>query len=166
MTSEPFFELAPYHLTLAIGGLVVILAQWLPRLVSRREPAAAPLMILFGAGAALLFPGAAPMPDPRQSPLPWELMSEMAVIVALFGAGMRIDELGPWRRWRPTWRLLGIAMPLTIMAVAWLGTGLVGLTLAGAILLGAVLAPTDPVLASDVQVGRRSRVRSIPCALP
>ena len=162
MPSEPFFELAPYHLTLAIGGLVVILAQWLPRLVSRREPAAAALMILFGAGAALLFPGAAPMPDPRQTPLPWELMSEMAVIVALFGAGMRIDELGPLRRWRPTWRLLGIAMPLTIIAVAWLGTGLVGLTLAGAILLGAVLAPTDPVLASDVQVGPPHQGREHP----
>lgn len=162
MTSEPFFEFAPYHLTLAIGGLAIILAQWLPRLVSRREPAAAALMILFGAGAALLFPGAAPMPDPREAPLPWELLSELAVIVALFGAGMRIDKLGPWRRWNPTWRLLGIAMPLTIGAVAWLGTGLVGLTLAGAILLGAVLAPTDPVLASDVQVGPPHQGREHP----
>ncbi|WP_330998992.1 cation:proton antiporter domain-containing protein [Mangrovicoccus algicola] len=166
MPSDPFFELSPYHLMLAVGGLVVILAQWLPRLVSRREPAAAPLMILFGAGAALLFPGTALMPDPRQTPLPWELMSEMAVIVALFGAGMRIDRLGPWRRWRPTWRLLGIAMPLTIAAVAWLGSGLVGLTLAGAILLGAVLASTDPVLASDVQIGPRNRAGSTPCASP
>ncbi|MBE3638149.1 cation:proton antiporter domain-containing protein, partial [Mangrovicoccus algicola] len=106
--------------------------------------------------------GTALMPDPRQTPLPWELMSEMTVIVALFGAGMRIDRLGPWRRWRPTWRLLGIAMPLTIAAAAWLGSGLVGFTLAGAILLGAVLAPTDPVLASDVQVGPPQQGREHP----
>jgi sodium/hydrogen antiporter len=48
--------------------------------------------------------------------------------------------------------LLAITMPLTIAAVAGLGWWALGLTPAAAILLGAVLAPTDPVLASDVQV--------------
>lgn len=152
MQDEPFFALAPYHVALALVGLVVIAAQWLPRLVSSREPAAAPLMLLFGAAVALI-PGVPQIPDPRTTPLPWEMLSEMAVIVALFGAGMRIDNLRPWRRWLPTLRMLGIAMPLTILAVVGLGVGFVGLTLAGAILLGAVLAPTDPVLAGDVQVG-------------
>ena len=153
MQNEPFFGLNSYHVALAVIGVIVILARWLPRLVSKREPAAAPLMILFGAGAALLIPGLPTMPDPRQVPLPWELLSELTVIVALFGAGMRIDSLRPWRRWIPTARMLAIAMPLTILAVALLGVGVAGLTAAGAILLGAVLAPTDPVLASDVQVG-------------
>ncbi|MCP1167445.1 cation:proton antiporter [Limimaricola litoreus] len=153
MQGEPFFGLNPYHVALAVLGITVILARWLPRLVSRREPAAAPLMILFGAGVALLLPDLATLPDPRETPQPWELVSELTVIVALFGAGMRIDDLGPWSRWMPTIRMLGIAMPLTIAAVALLGVGLVGMTVAGAILLGAVLAPTDPVLAADVQVG-------------
>ncbi len=153
MQGEPFFGLNPYHVALAVVGMVVILARWLPRLVSRREPAAAPLMILFGAGIALLLPDLATLPDPRETPLPWELVSELTVIVALFGSGMRIDELRPWTRWTPTFRMLGIAMPLTIFAVAALGVGLTGMTVAGAILLGAVLAPTDPVLAADVQVG-------------
>ena len=153
MQQEPFFGLNSYHIALAVIGVIVILARWLPRLVSRREPAAAPLMILFGAAAALLIPGVPTMPDPRQAPLSWELLSELTVIVALFGAGMRIDSLRPWRRWIPTFRMLAIAMPLTILAVALLGVGVAGLTAAGAILLGAVLAPTDPVLASDVQVG-------------
>ena len=153
MQNEPFFGLNSYHIALAVIGVIVILARWLPRLVSRREPASAPLMILFGAAAALLIPGIPTMPDPREAPLPWELLSELTVIVALFGAGMRIDNLRPWRRWIPTFRMLAIAMPLTILAVALLGVGVAGLTAAGAILLGAVLAPTDPVLASDVQVG-------------
>ncbi|SDE63076.1 cation:proton antiporter [Limimaricola pyoseonensis] len=153
MQDEPFFGLSPYHVALAVLGLAIILARWLPRLVSRREPAAAPLMILFGAGAALLLPELPSLPDPRDAPGPWELVSELTVIVALFGAGMRIDELRPWRRWTPTLRMLGIAMPLTILAVAVLGVQLAGMTLAGAILLGAVLSPTDPVLAGDVQVG-------------
>lgn len=153
MQNEPFFALNSYHIALAVVGVIVILARWLPRLISKREPASAPLMILFGAGAALLIPGLPTLPDPRQTPLPWELVSELTVIVALFGAGMRIDSLRPWKRWNPTFRMLGIAMPLTILAVALLGIGLAGLTAAGAILLGAVLAPTDPVLAADVQVG-------------
>ncbi|WP_341211931.1 cation:proton antiporter [uncultured Limimaricola sp.] len=153
MQDEAFFGLNRYHVALAVVGIIIILARWLPRLVSRREPAAAPLMILFGAGIALLLPDLATLPDPRETPLPWELVSELTVIVALFGSGMRIDELRPWTRWGPTFRMLGIAMPLTIFAVAVLGAGLIGMTAAGAILLGAVLAPTDPVLAADVQVG-------------
>ena len=153
MQHEPFFGLNSYHVALVAVGFIVIAARWLPRLFSKREPASAPLMILFGAGAALLIPGLPTLPDPRQAPLPWEMVSELTVIVALFGAGMRIDRLRPWKRWVGTARMLGIAMPLTILAVALLGVGLVGLTVAGAILLGAVLAPTDPVLASDVQVG-------------
>jgi NhaP-type Na+/H+ or K+/H+ antiporter len=56
-------------------------------------------------------------------------------------------------RWKPTVRLLVVAMPLTILAVAGLGWTLGGMTLAGGLVLGAVLAPTDPVLAGDVQVG-------------
>jgi NhaP-type Na+/H+ or K+/H+ antiporter len=51
------------------------------------------------------------------------------------------------------WRLLGIAMPLTILVTATLGWWWLGLGPAAALLLGAALAPTDPVLASDVQVG-------------
>ncbi|HSM42681.1 MAG TPA: cation:proton antiporter [Afifellaceae bacterium] len=153
MQPEPFYSLEPYHIALAVVGAIIIAAQWLPRLISRREPAAAPVMILFGAAAALLIPNMPVVPDPRQSPLPWEVISELTVIVALFGAGMRLDDLKPWIKWRPTLRMLGIAMPLTIFAVALLGVGMEGLTVAGAILLGAALAPTDPVLAADVQVG-------------
>jgi NhaP-type Na+/H+ or K+/H+ antiporter len=81
------------------------------------------------------------------------LVSEIAVIVVLFATGLRIDQIGGWRTWMPTVRLLVIAMPLTIAALALLGWALAGMTVAGAILLGAVLSPTDPVLAGDVQVG-------------
>ncbi|MET0250700.1 MAG: cation:proton antiporter, partial [Novosphingobium sp.] len=49
--------------------------------------------------------------------------------------------------------LLVIAMPLTIAALALVGWFAAGMTLAGGLLLGAILAPTDPVLAGDVQVG-------------
>ena len=150
---EPFFGLSPYHIAMALIGASIILAFWLPRFISGREPAASALLILAGMGAIALVPGMPEAIDPRSAPKIWEYASELAVIVALFGTGLRIDNLTSYRRWRPTVRLLLIAMPLTILAVAVLGFWLAGMTLGGAILLGAVLAPTDPVLAGDVQVG-------------
>ncbi|MGR3384563.1 cation:proton antiporter [Roseovarius indicus] len=152
MDAEAFFEFSGYHLSLAVVGIIVILARWFPRLVSSREPAAAPLMILFGAFAVLAIPGLPTPPDPRHAPLVWEVMAEITVIVALFAAGMRVDSLGPPSKWGPTLRLLLFAMPLTIILIAILGVILGGLTAGGAVLLAAVLAPTDPVLAADVQI--------------
>jgi NhaP-type Na+/H+ or K+/H+ antiporter len=152
MDAEAFFEFSGYHLSLAVVGIIVILARWFPRLVSSREPAAAPLMILFGAFAVLAIPGLPTPPDPRHAPLVWEVMAEITVIVALFAAGMRVDSLGPPGKWGPTLRLLLFAMPLTIILIAILGVILGGLTAGGAVLLAAVLAPTDPVLAADVQI--------------
>ena len=153
MADEPFFGFSGTHVLMAALGVLVILAYWMPRFVSRREPAASGILILFGALAFSFAPGIPDVPDPRESPRIWELTSELAVIIALFGTGLRIDDVSSWRRWSPTVRLLAVAMPLTILAVAMLGVWWAGMTLAGAILLGAVLAPTDPVLAGDVQVG-------------
>ncbi|WP_343227182.1 cation:proton antiporter [Rhizobium changzhiense] len=94
---------------------------------------------------------------PRFNPLEnrefTERMTEIVVIVALMGAGLKLDRPIGWKRWMTTWRLLGVAMPLTIGTLAFLGSWILGLGVASALLLGACLAPTDPVLASDVQVG-------------
>ena len=152
-SAEPFFGLSPYHVVLTALGAGIILAFWIPRFFSGREPAASALLILAGTLAFAVLPGMPAAIDPRSAPRVWEYVSELAVIVALFGTGLRIDSLTGYRRWQPTIRLLIVAMPLTILAVALLGYWLAGMTLAGAILLGAVLAPTDPVLAGDVQVG-------------
>jgi NhaP-type Na+/H+ or K+/H+ antiporter len=82
-----------------------------------------------------------------------ERISEIIVIISLAGAGFAIDVGTNWRRWIPSWCLIGIAMPLTIGAIFVLGWQIAGLSLASAVLLGAALAPTDPVLARAVQVG-------------
>ena len=147
------FEFSGYHVMLAGIGVAIILAHWLPRFLSGREPATSALMIGFGWLAFGWIPG---MPDaigPIGNGGLWETVSEICVIVGLFGVGLRIDQLSNRERWKPTLRLLIVAMPATIAAVALLGWAAGGMTVAGAILLGAVLAPTDPVLAGDVEVG-------------
>ena len=153
LSEEPLFSFDPFHVALTALGAGIVLSYWLPRFLSGREPAASALLILMGAAAFSLIPGMPAAFDPRTAPRLWERLSELAVIVALFGTGLRIDSLANYSRWQPTVRLLLVAMPLTILAVGLLGYFVAGMTLAGAILLGAVLAPTDPVLAGDVQVG-------------
>ncbi len=97
-------------------------------------------------------PGLTP-PD-AQSHRTWIVhVTELGVIISLMGVGLKIDRRPNWRTWTAVWRLLGITMIITIAATAFLGWWVLGLTPAAALLLGAVMAPTDPVLASDVQVG-------------
>lgn len=148
----PFFSLAPYHLLLAGCGLVIVAAYWLPRFVSGHEPAASGLLILGGLALFGLVPGMPAAISPIDRPALWEVAAEFAVIVALFGTGIRIDRVRGKGLWTPTVRMLAVAMPLCIAGVALMGLA-AGLTLAGAVLLAAVLAPTDPVLAAEVQVG-------------
>jgi NhaP-type Na+/H+ or K+/H+ antiporter len=82
-----------------------------------------------------------------------ERFAEIAVIVALFATGLRLDRPFTWRGWRSTILLLGVVMPVTIAAVAAFGVAAMGLSAGAAIVLGAALAPTDPVLAGDLGVG-------------
>lgn len=141
-----------YHQFLLFAGFAIFAAYWLPRFVSGREPAASALLIAAGIACAVLIDEPPPLFRPISDPEWWEVLSEMTVIVALFATGMRLDAIIPFARWKATWRLLAVAMPLTIGAMVLVGLA-AGWPLASALLLGAVLAPTDPVLAGDVQVG-------------
>jgi sodium/hydrogen antiporter len=74
-------------------------------------------------------------------------------VVALFATGLKLERELSFRGWRNVARLLLVAMPLTIGAIALFGSLVMGLSLGAAIALGACLAPTDPVLAGDIGVG-------------
>lgn len=91
--------------------------------------------------------------SPLKQPLATEHLTELAVIISLVGAGLKIDRDIGWKSWKITWRLLAVAMPLSIAALALGGYFYMGLSLSASILLGGAMAPTDPVLASGVQVG-------------
>ncbi|AGZ44538.1 cation:proton antiporter domain-containing protein [Actinoplanes friuliensis] len=139
-------------LLFALFGVGALLAGILPRVLERR-PLSMPIVFLALGMLVFALPLGLPDPDPRAHPMLTEHLTEVCVIVALMGAGLKIDRPLTGRRWMSTWRLLAIAMPVTIGAVALLGWWWAGLVPAAALLLGAALAPTDPVLASDVQVG-------------
>lgn len=78
--------------------------------------------------------------------------SEIAVIVSLFTVGMKIRLPIGAQRLRPALVLASVSMVITVGLVAAAGVMLLGLNLGEAVLLGGILAPTDPVLASDVQI--------------
>ncbi|GJD98029.1 cation:proton antiporter [Methylobacterium iners] len=142
-----------YVVALAGFGTLVLLTAWLP-VVLRQLPLSLPICCVgIGAGLSFLSPLQNLAPHPQAHLTLIEKLSELVVIVSLMGAGLKIDRLIGWARWIVTWRLLGIAMPLTILTLTALASTLLGLGLAAALLLASALAPTDPVLASDVQVG-------------
>lgn len=140
-----------HELVLLVLGLAAFGVVGLPHVLSR-QPLSYP--IIFVAGGAILFslPLGLPDADPITHAGGVEILTEIGVITALMGAGLAINRVPGWRSWSSTVKLLAITMPLTIAAIAGLGWWVLGLTPAAAVLLGAVLAPTDPVLAGDVQV--------------
>ncbi|ESZ88867.1 MAG: cation transporter [Blastomonas sp. CACIA14H2] len=146
------FLVEHYKLWLLSIGLVVLLVAWLPLLL-KKLPLSLPI-IFVGMGMAIFAwtPLAQFSPHPVESPVLIEKASEFIVIVSLMGAGLKIGRPLSWAGWSITVRLLAIVMPLTIAFIALSGLSILGLPLASALLLGACLAPTDPVLAADVQI--------------
>jgi NhaP-type Na+/H+ or K+/H+ antiporter len=145
---------------LVAGGLLIFLA--LAGSVLKRLPLTTAMVYLavgvalgpYGLGLIdLQLPGGARL---------LERISEIAVLISLFATGLMLRAPPADERWRLPIRLASLVMLLTIGLIALAGVVGLGLPLGAAILLGAILAPTDPVLASDVQVehpGDRDRLR-------
>jgi NhaP-type Na+/H+ or K+/H+ antiporter len=81
-----------------------------------------------------------------------ERLTEFVVIISVFGCGLKMNRPLKLWAWGITARLIGFLMPISIVAIAAVGHWLLGMGWGAAILLGAILAPTDPVLASEVQL--------------
>ena len=81
-----------------------------------------------------------------------ERIAEIALLISLFVTGLKLSVPLSDRRWVVPLRLAFVSMTLTVALIALTGVLALGLSLGAAVLLGAILAPTDPVLASDVQV--------------
>jgi len=91
-----------------------------------------------------------------------ERVTEVAVLISLFSVGLKLGLPLSNRHWLMPLRLAFVSMTLTVALIAVAGILGLGLPPGAAILLGAILAPTDPVLASAVQVessGDRDHLR-------
>ena len=81
-----------------------------------------------------------------------ERVSELVVIISVFSCGLKIVRPFKLGIWNITASLIGFLMPISIFALAAVGKLFLGMDWGAAILMGAILAPTDPVLASEVQL--------------
>ena len=144
-----------------VVGLLLV-GMTLAGAVLRRLPLTTALLyLLVGVGLGPLGLGLLWLDPVAHAPL-LERVAEAAVLVSLFSAGLKLRLPVAGGHWRPAVRLATASMVVTVALVAAAGVVGLGLPLGAAILLGAVLAPTDPVLASDVQVahaGDRDRPR-------
>ena len=154
-------EPAAFTLGCIIVGLLLIAMTLGGSFIARLPLSAAMLYLCVGmamgpAGLGLL------KLDAMKNVALLERLTEVAVLVSLFTSGMKLELSLPDRRWRIPVQLASLAMVVTVAAITAVGYWLMGLSLGASVLLGAILAPTDPVLASDVQVtdpGDRDRLR-------
>ncbi len=143
-----------------IGALLTTMA--LSGSLLKRLPLSTAMLYL-AAGVGLGPAGWALMaPHPLLHSAILERMTEVALLISLFAAGLKLGLPLSNKHWRMPVRLAFVSMTLTVALIVVIGMFGLGLSLGAAVLLGGILAPTDPVLASDVQVenaGDRDRLR-------
>jgi len=140
------------HILLVLGfATLALLAAWLP-LYLTRLPLSLPMVCLAVGFLVLAIPAVPKIETPNLVEAT-KYVTEAVLIIAIMGAGLSLDRRIGLRRWASTWRLLGIAMPLAFGAMALLAWGYGNFAVSTSLLIAAALAPTDPVLASDLRVG-------------
>ncbi len=139
-----------FHWFVLIGCLM--LARGLAATTISRLPFTSAMVYLFA--GLLLGPVALDIFrfDPIEESKLLETLTEIAVLVSLFSAGVKMPVPITRKRWAPAFRLAWLSMSINVGLVAAFAYFVLGLPLGAGVLLGAVLAPTDPVLATDVQV--------------
>jgi NhaP-type Na+/H+ or K+/H+ antiporter len=134
---------------LFVGGLLLIMGVT-PTLLKRLPITPAMLYLAVG-----LLMGPTALDAFRFNPLKesalLEVLTEVAVLISLFSAGVKMPVPFRFQRWRAPLLLASVSMAITVGLVAVFGVWALGLPLGAAVLLGAIVAPTDPVLATDVQ---------------
>ncbi len=133
-----------------IGALLIIMA--LSSTLLKRLPISTAMLYLF-AGIVLGPIGWELMsPDPFLFSASIERMTEIALLISLFSAGLKLGLPLSNKHWRIPISLAFVSMTISVLFSTALGVYGLGLSLGAAILLAAIIAPTDPILASDVQV--------------
>ena len=137
------------HWFALIGGLLLV--RGLTPTVLKRSPVTAAMFylavgLLVGPSVLNLFHF-----NPLKESALLEVLTEVAVLISLFSAGVKMPVPFSFSRWRAPLLLATVSMSMTVALVAAFAYYLLGLPLGAGVLLGAIVAPTDPVLATDVQ---------------
>ncbi|QNK78681.1 cation:proton antiporter [Winogradskyella sp. PAMC22761] len=146
-----------YYTVLLIIGIATLLASFLPILLKKfRISFTIPLLLL----GAILYYLKTPLPWPNPV---WDIditlrFSELVVIISLMVAGLKIGLNYSWREWLMPLRLLGFTIPLFMLVVFLIAYYLLEFDGPVALLLAAVLAPTDPALASEIQLNKKQTI--------
>jgi len=145
----------------AVVGLLLIVMALGDSLLARLPLSTSMLYLAVGAAVSPLWLGWTSLAAGTHTKA-LEQLAEIVVLLSLFGSGLKMSAGLRDGRWLLPLRLAILSMLVTVALVAGVGVLALGLPLGAAILLGGILAPTDPVLASDVQVaepGDRDRLR-------
>lgn len=138
-----------YILDLLIIGILLLTVTWGSGWIARLPLSYALIYLVVGIG---LSPYGLNLIQIRPEAEFLERVAEMVVLISLFSCGLKMNRPMRFFAWRSTTRLIGLLMPITIFAVAAIAHFVLQLDWGLSILLGAILAPTDPVLASEVQL--------------
>ena len=136
-----------------VAGLMLILMGLVGSVIDRLPLSTGLLYLLLGVGLGPAFADLLHL-DPLAHAVALERVFEVAVLISLFTLGLKLTLPFADPLWRIPLRLASVSMIVTVAGVAAIGVALFDLPLGAAILLGGILAPTDPVLASDVQIKR------------
>lgn len=145
-----------HYLILAALGFATLVMAWLPS-ISKKIKISFPIILLL-IGFLLFFIGT-PLdwPDPLWADTGLLYFSEAIVIIALMGAGLKIGTVFSYSAWKRPLLLVFITMPLCMAAAYFLGVYFLAFSVPSSLLLAAILAPTDPVLAAEVQLDEPTR---------
>lgn len=146
MTTELWF--------LLVGSLLLVMGLT-PSFISRLPVTPAIIYLTIGLLAGPSLFNVFHFNPLKQSAL-LEVLTEVAVLISLFAAGVKMPVPVKLSRWRTPVLLATVAMVASVAMVAAYGYYALGLSLGAAVLLGAIVAPTDPVLATDVQIRHSS----------
>lgn len=146
-----YFKFENYNIGLLLAGLTVLAAAVLPRLIREKHLITAP-MIYPAIGAVIAFLPLFGEQSDLKAEMWWvKRLTELVVIIALTGAGLKLNMPFGKKTRKYSKRLLMVGMPLTMLITFAPGHYVFGFALATAALPAAVIAPTDPVPAADVQ---------------
>lgn len=142
-----------YFLLITLVGLIALSMAWIPTFSKKIGVSYSVIYLAIGLFLYLILPGKLPLPDPLANEIVTLHTTELVVIISLMGSGLKIDRPFSFKNWQSPIRLVFIAMIICIGLTFAFGITFLNLDVASAVLLAAVLSPTDPVLAADVQVG-------------